>query len=576
MAAGHTVSDTLSTIRQKMGSMAGSIQVKMHEIYKKFQGTETEDEAAAVMAKRSVSDTINVIREKMGKMVSGMYPAPSHEQVKMQKQVDEIHKKLQDMQDKEEKAAKSKEEKEKAAAFQGKVEKIASATTSLVNVMQAIKTGGTGDIVSASLSAISSFAVLAGPEGAVVSAIIGVVSAFFAFLMTAPPGDSLPAQIQKIIQTAFENFNVQQVTQDVDAWSSVAASITLELKEQQKSSSYKGFTSAEASRFDPFIALLGKLEGLIQATAKDDESANRCVTCISAYVKLAIHYIMVLSWHLALCHDFHHDTKLVQTKLDEIMRRGKDVLEFLSDKSLLGPAGMIDDRKLLKMKAYRPNLDVFETVENFRTEVLGLPETKYSIDDSKKAESETPKKWPVKWDPRTDEILKHQDEHHFVLVNHTRWPIRVFSGTAGNDIEKLSFTVTVEHGEVYAHKCGGEFSAGGIFCVGETLSEKLEDMKDAELIEFAMSYSDSYPFYSGYMHIHTVLKNRIEDTPGKQAWDELSSQDDPCKSFRYKDQLCLVQGAVETEDETPGTPYPCIWVFCVQETTIDELKQLHI
>lgn len=62
----------------------------------------------------------------------------------------------------------------------------------------------------------------------------------------------------------------------------------------------------------------------------------------------------------------------------------RHLLGFLSDKSLLGAAGVIDGKSKI-IAVYRQDMNVFPKVERF-CKRIGLPEAQCSIEESKLAD----------------------------------------------------------------------------------------------------------------------------------------------------------------------------------------------
>ena len=360
-----------------------------------------------------------------------------------------------------------------------------------------------------------------------VAGLLQLASTVFSLVMelSSPQTESLPQLILQAVQEALDNQNIKELVQRVEGFSTLSAKIVLELQQQQQKSSYEGFDS---SRFDPFHVLLGELRSNIVKRVNNDDEAKRYLSCINAYVHLATQYQVILSWHLSLSqlHGSHTSTS-IKLSLGHVTKEARHLLGFLSDKLFLGPAGIVDDNKLLKMKAYRSAVvGIFPTIRKFLIMLDLEPESDppvYSIEDAEDAHSTMSKRWPIKWEEETckmEGVVKGYDR--FVLFNHTSLPIRIFSGMTGM-CKNLSFIVRQyivnQARAIYTHRCGKRpylwrnCSVGGLFCVGAQASDYKDpkDVTDGALIEFAVSrgfglhpsLSVPVPEFSQALRVHT-------------------------------------------------------------------------
>ena len=72
-----------------------------------------------------------------------------------------------------------------------------------------------------------------------------------------------------------------------------------------------------------------------------------------------------------------------------------------------------------------------------------------------------------------------------------------------------------------------------------------------------------------------------QNNTSKQAYNSLKTTADPCMSFKRGDKWYLVKGDMFEKHRSVNvplagptrTPDGAVWRFCIQQTTVEELKQ---
>ena len=472
-----------------------------------------------------------------------------------------------------------------------KLQQVAIAAEKMLGVADALRSGDPHQFIVGVISTISSFAVLAGPPGAVVSGVLQIACIFYKFLVTDwEPQESLPSKIHKIVKAeitaALKNFNIDQLNSKAQAWIDVGDKIQRELDLQiRHKAPYAGY---DPSRYDKVVELQGLLTCEVCRKVNTEPEAATCVSFVSLYIKVSILYYAMLMSHLRLAHQFvssHLPT--IEGDIETLKEKGRELLGFLSDKTLLSAAGMVGDRKRLKMIAYADLLKspTIAIIDNYCTEILGLPKPNYTVDDARHSSVV----WPVEWDPKCYEAHELNNDHYFALVNHTKLPISVFSGTAGypDSIKHLKFQEVVRPGECYTRMCTKGhmftgFEAGGVLCLGSD-AEAFSEVKKAQLIQFAMSYQIKIPVFRRQV---SKIKTIVCDTPGEPygqvALNGLEEADDneDVTAFRYDGKLYVLKAQADAMKKGGSVviggdelyPDHSIFRFCITQTSISELK----
>ena len=497
--------------------------------------------------------------------------------------VDEMHKILTEQQ----KKAESSSEQKAIKDFGDKLQKIAAAAEKMVSVADALKSEDPDQFIIAVISTISAFAVLAGPEGAIVAGVAQIACVFYKFLvMDWEPEESLPSKIRRIVKqeihAALTSFKTDELIRLTRGWMEVGDRIQKELDLQiQGKAPYTGY---KPERFDGIVKLQGEFTFEIGKKVRDEHEAAQCMFFTILYIKVSLLYYAMLMSHLRLAHqlDSAH-VPSVQGDIDILKGKGKELLGFLSDKTLLGAAGMIDDCKRLKMIAYVDlrNSPKFDLIKNYRTVILDLSEATYTVDKARYSSVI----WPIEWDEKCYEAHCRNNDHYFALVNHTKLPISIFSGEVGTKVKNLKFHEVVKPGECYTRMCTKgslltDFEAGGVFCLGSA-TDAYKNIGGAQLIQFAMFYHN--PLLGSQI---CKIKTIVSDTPGEPLGQdalnnlEAASNNEECTSFWHDGKLFLLKAqademvekqhlAIESE---PVIRDHCIYRFCVTQTTVDELK----
>ena len=401
-----------------------------------------------------------------------------------QEKVDEMHEILTKQQKKAESSSGQKAIKD----FGDKLQKIAAAAEKMVSVAEALKSEDPDQFIIAVISTISAFAVLAGPEGAIVAGVAQIACVFYKFLvMDWEPEESLPSKIRRIVKqeinAALNSFKTDELIRTTRGWIEVGDQIQKELDLQiQGKSPYTGY---KPDRFDGIVKLQGEFTFEIGKKVHDEHEAAQCMFFTILYIKVSLLYHAMLMSHLRLAHQLDSAHVLsVQGDIDILKGKGKELLGFLSDKTLLGAAGMINDCKRLKMIAYADlrNSPKFDVIKNYRTVILDLPEATYTVDEARYSSVI----WPIEWDEKCYEAHRQNNDHYFALVNHTKLPISIFSGEVGTKVKYLKFHEVVKPGECYTRMCTKgfvltDFEAGGMFCLGSA-ADAYEKVGGAQLI----------------------------------------------------------------------------------------------
>lgn len=497
---------------------------------------------------------VDSLQKQLYSVIQFVYPSAS--QKSMQDKVDDCYKQLQKLQ-----------KSEDAPTFTAEMNKISSTVTKATLLVEQLRSNvDMVEVTQASLALFLSIFRLvenrSAQYDAVISALCTVYSGFFSLILPKQK-EMLPVQIHKCIAKALGIFVLPPLTQQIRGLSAIGKVVMIELAEQHNSSSYPGFDSAARNRLNSFVKLLGELECLIECDVKDEESTQQRLMCICAYIHVAYCYIAILSWHLVLCSaaKLTDSTSLLLRRFDDIKLSSQGLFGYLANKSLLGRAGVLGAR-LRTIATFRLDMRFVPVVLNFQ-KLLGLPETTYSVEEATKAYEEYPVLHPeLRSHEDVDRVANSGNNHYFALVNHTHYPIRIFSGTTGNDVGNLQFSATVKPNECYTHPCvqkGYAFSAAGTFCIGQEC-ETLKEMTDVQLVEFAMSNVAAVK----QRKIFTKLVNTIGN--GSQAYKELSVNPDEAKQFMYHNRMFLVQGAVQNAS---GGYY--VWRFSIEEINFDKL-----
>ena len=502
----------------------------------------------------SKSDIVDLalLQKQLYGVVQFVYPSSS--QKSMQDQVDNCYKHLQKLQ-----------KSESSQTFAVEVKKMATTVTNAVALVDQLKLKGDPmEVMQASLTLFLSIVDLVENCSAhydtATIALCMTYSGFFSLILPEQK-ETLPIQIHKGLTKALGGFNLPPLTQQIRGWSSLGKIVLIELEEQQNSNTYPGFDSAARSRLDSFVKLMGELEFLIECDVSDNESTQQRLVCICAYIYVAYCYIVILSWHLVLSTAAKIRPDMQIRRLSDMKCTSQSLFGFLSDKTLLGRAGAYGG-KLRTMAAFRSDMRFVPVILTFQ-KLLGFPETTYSAADATKAFEEYPVLLhELSSHEDVDRVANSGNNHYFALVNRTRWPIRIFSGTAGSNVSNLKFSITVKPNECYTHPCvekGYAFSAAGTFCVGQDC-ETMEEMTDVQLVEFAMSNVVTVK----QRKILTKLVNTMGN--GSQAYQALGVNPDTVKRFLYHSRTCVTQGTVQNAS---GGYY--IWRFCVEEVNLDKL-----
>ena len=495
--------------------------------------------------------------------------------------IDEMHKILT-----EQKEAESSP-KQKAKEFGDKVQKMATAAEKMVSVADALKSEDPDQFIIAVISTISAFAVLAGPEGAIVAGVAQIACVFYKFLvMDWEREESLPSKIRRIVKqeinSALNSFKTDELVRKARGWLEVENEIQKELDLQiQGKAPYAGY---KPERFKEIVELQGEFTFEIGKKVNDEHEAAQCMFFTSLYIKVSLLYHAMLMSHLRLAHqlDSAHIPS-VQGKIEILKDKGKELLGFLSDKALLGAAGMMDDCKRLKMIAYADlrNSPKFNLIKNYRTVILHLPEVTYTVEEARYSSVI----WPIEWDEKCYEALRRNNDHYFALVNHTKLPISIFSGEVGTKVKNLKFHEVVKPGECYTRMCTKgslwtNFEAGGVFCLGSA-ADAYEKVWGAQLIQFAMFYHNPL-VGSRICKIKTIISDTPGEPKGKDALNNLeaASNNEECTSFWHDGELFLLKAQADEMVEKqhlaiksePVIRDHCIYRFCVTQTTMDELK----
>ena len=183
-----------------------------------------------------------------------------------------------------------------------------------------------------------------------------IACVFYKFLvMDWEPEESLPSKICRIVKkeitAALKSFKTDELVRKARGWMGVGDWIQKRLDLQfQGKAPYTGY---EPERFNGIVELQGEFTYEIGKKVSDEHEAAQCMFFTSLYIKVSLlHHAMLMS-HLRLAHQLDSAHILsVQGDIDILKGKGKELLGFLSDKALLGAAGMIDDCKRLKMIAY--------------------------------------------------------------------------------------------------------------------------------------------------------------------------------------------------------------------------------
>ena len=532
----------------------------------------------------SVTQRIYGAFKEMGNWMYGDDDSKKTEKQEWEQKIDEIHEKL------------TKTEKKPSTDVKDvgdKIQKVAAAAEKMLGVADALRSGDPDQVIISVISTISSFAVLAGPEGAVVSGVLQVACVFYKFLVTDwEPQESLPSKIRNIVRTeisaALEKFKIDQLKSKAQAWMMVADKIQRELDLQiRHEAPYAGY---QPGRYDELIGVQELLACEVSDKVSTRHEAATCVSFIILYIKVSILYHAMLMSHLRLAHQFDSThVPTIKGDIETLKDEGREMLAFLSDKTLLSAAGMVGDRKRLKMIAYADlqKSPTIAIIDNYCTEILGLPKPKYTVDDANNSSVV----WPVEWAPKCYEAHELNNDHYFALVNHTKLPISVFSGTAGypDSIKHLKFEEVVRPGECYTRMCTKgyvftDFEAGGVLCLGSD-AKAFSEVKQAHLIQFAMSYKIKIPVFRRQV---SKIKTIVCDTPGEPYGQdalnglEEASDNEDVSTFNYEGNLFVLkaqadamkkEGYVVIEaDHDKLNPDHCIFRFCITQTSIDELK----
>ena len=515
------------------------------------------------------------------------------------------------------------------ADFEKKVSNVTKALTDAVGVLEMFKSGKAdpGAIFEGAMQLFSSIATIAGGPLGIVFAGAGQVLAavFSADMFGSGQKESLPSQVYKMATKALQEFDMKQLSSRVEGWGAVAKELISELKRQQASSSYSGF---EPWRFDDFIELMGELslriaptipfkttfecvrrgirEGYIPfqpslsatgdlkyepesphyvkiwlddvienselathplTSAEEFQPFKDSITCMSLYAKISTCYYMLLTWHMTLSNN-PKEVNDIEGKLNDAKQAARDMLGYLSDKSLLSTIEGLINGKLLIMEAYLCDAGVVQYVERFR-KGIELSATEYSLKDIQKAAVKMSSLCEVKLyiSPSCYQAADRGDEHYIGITNSTRWPVNVFCGETGDHINELRFNTIIGDGASYKHKCtsawkGWFFSSGGVFCVDNDSAKCIEEIKEGTIISFALSN----PMLDR-RKIRVEVVNSI--TSKGLAWEMLFDHYDRAKFFTHKGQVCFVRGSIHE-----GKKNGCrVWSYSIEE--FDKKKLQH-
>jgi hypothetical protein len=479
----------------------------------------------------------------------------------------------------------------------GKLEQVANASEKMLAVVDAVKSGDIHSVILSTMSTISAFAVLAGPYGAVVSGVLQIACVFYKYIITgATVEDSLPTKIRKIVRdevtAALKKYKFDNLSGKVAAWIAVEDKIQDELNRQMAHKSK--YSKYDPKRCDDITAIRGELGREIAKVVKDEHEAARCVTFMMLYVKISVPYLAMLTSHLSLALEFEQDSdaETIRANIETLKSNGRQLFGFLSDKTLLSAAGMIDDRKRLKMIAYAALEKSYEIdiINGFCTEILGLPQPEYTHAEACKS-SVT---WPIHYGPKSIEKQCQDNDHYFVLVNSTKLPISVFSGTAGDDVQNLEFQEVVKPNGGYHRMCTKgsmftDFKAGGVFCFGSD-AKTYGDVEKAQLIQFAMYYHNPMMVGAEVSKIKTIVCNTPGNPHGNDALKGLqgAGDDEDVVNFWYaaegkEKELFLLKAQSNLSQEggqcfsicgsNTGKRSHRIYRFCITQTTLDELRK---
>jgi hypothetical protein len=510
-----------------------------------------------------------------------------HVKVEWKKNIAEIHANLVE--------AENEDDSSKLEDLAGKLEQVANASEKILAVVDAVKSGDIHSVILSTMSTISAFAVLAGPYGAVVSGVLQITCVFYKYLVTgANVEDSLPNRFRKIVReevtAALDAYDLKSLSREVAAWIKVEEGIQHELKLQMTHGSE--YCKYDPARYDRIRAILGKLEQEIANVVKEEHQAARCITAMILYIKLSVPYLATLTSHLSLAHEFDpNDVSVIQVNIETVKNDGRKLFSFLSDKRLLSAAGMVDDRKRLKMIAYADlqKSNKIGIIDGYCTEILGLSKPTYTADEARKS----PVVWGIKYGPKSVEKLCTDRDHCFVLFNSTKLPISVFSGTVGSNVKSLKFEKVVEPNMVSTAMCTKEyaftnFESGGVFCLGSK-AITYADVKKAKHIQFAMMY-DNTKLLAEVSKIKTIVCDVPGNPYGNDALKGLqgAGDDEDVVNFWYaaegkEKELFLLKAQSNLSQEggqcfsicgsNTGKRSHRIYRFCITQTTLDELRK---
>ncbi len=304
--------------------------------------------------------------------------------------------------------------------------------------------------------------------------------------------------------------------------------------------------------------------------------AKQCLMCLTAYCNLASIYIMLLSQHKTLCILHKHATGLIDTRLNKIYDEAKKFLAFLPDRKMLAPIGWWEG-KLRVMYEYRNTLHFFGPIKRFLG-MIGLPETCYSKEEAKFALdvclSLAAYKVPA-LEPRFslepgNSFFNRSDK--CIVMNKTRWPVRIFSGLEATNANRLKFEAEVPahytcirsrcYAKVPFAKGSTSFSSAGIITVGEG-KQNLSDMGYVQYIEFALS--------NPVTRARKIYTNPVDCNTRrtlKASYKANLHSHDKAKSFTYDGQFCIVKGEIRRSIVNSHYMYQ----FVIEEFNHDELQ----
>ena len=517
---------------------------------------------------------INAAFRKMGEH---MFPngSPKMDMQDWLKKVDELHDKLT--------TREKNTDYSRIHDLADRLEKVAIAAEKMVDALEAFKSTNLRVIMVGAVSIISPFAVLVGPEGGLEPGILKIASELYNFLLTVDkPKENFPSRIVRTVKQLLGE------TLDKHGYEQLKANLYLLMNEEEKLQTELDLQMRAKSPYSGYnpkcYHMITAIQAEVSRKVNEDEPAKFLLLMI-VYVHICVLHHSFLMCHLSLARQFDPShVSAIEGDIDALRQRGRKLLRFLSDNALLSAAGMVDDCKRLKMIAYaeRQDCDPVVFISNYCTEILCLPKPNYTLDEARNSLVV----WPVKWDPKCEEVQKLNRDHYFALVNHTKLPISVFSGTVGSNVKNLEFQEVVRPGECYTRMCTKgymftDFEAGGVLCLGSD-AKTLSGVKQAHLIQFAMSYRNPLVGFQA-SKIKTVISDGPGDPPGQDALNGLenSGDNEDAIPFRYNGDLFILKARADVDlglgwlQYIPGVDLNVyrVFRFCITQTSIEELKK---